>query len=183
MPFDPSGYPPLTQDTDLSSFPGSPFPTALIRGAEVSIRRECGWHIAPQVRETVTIRASDPLLLALPTLCLVRVWAITKEDGTVLDPAFYAIEPGSVVMAKGFQWWDTTMSYAVEMTHGYLAADDLLSVVAERCQRQLTDPVLAQRSETVGQRTSSESYNVARIGGEYGSTGSSLDAYRLHTFR
>lgn len=175
-------YPPLTLDSDLAGLPGAPFPTAVIRAAESSVRSEAGWHIAPVVRETVTVEASDPRYLPLPTLRPVTVYSVTDETGTAITG--WTVRPGSVLLLPASSWWTCGTLYTIDLEHGYDSADDLLPVVAARCQRSMTDATLTQRSETVGQRTSSESYNVNRIDDTVGGTGSSspLDRYRLHSF-
>lgn len=171
-------YPPLILDSDLTGLPGAPFPTAVVRAAEFSVRSEAGWHIAPVVRETVTVEASTALILPLPTLRVVTVYSVTDENGNAVTG--WKVRPGSVLLAPQGSWWTTSTLYTVDMEHGYDAADDLLPVIAGRCQRALINDAITQRSETVGQRTTSESYDVQRI--DTSGWGSPIEGYRLHSF-
>lgn len=172
-------YPPLTQDSALASFPGAPYADSVVRAAEASVRRDAGWHIAPQVTETVTVEASDPWRLVLPSLRVVSVASVVDEDGNTIA-GFKLRKRSSTLAPPDTQWWTVGMEYAVTLTHGYDSADDLLPVVASRCQREVADSSLTQRSETVGQRTSSESYNVGRMTEELSAgAGSPLDRYKI----
>lgn len=177
-------YPPLTRDSDLAAFPGAPFPTAVIRAVEASVRADAGnWHIAPEVRETVSVRPRSWWLLPLPTLRVVTLTSVTDGTGTLVDPTNYYLDDTALVTRLNYRW-DPLQTYTVDMTHGYSAAEDLLLVIAARCQRAVKDATLTQRSETVGQRTRSESYNVNRIDDTAGSTGSGspIDRYTIRTF-
>jgi hypothetical protein len=173
-------WPPLTSDTELADFPGAPYPDSIVRAAEASIRRDCGnWHIAPEYRESVIVECNSPFWLLLPTRRIVTLHSVVEDDtattvtgcrirsgGTLLPPT-----SGSVsAFVPGY-------TYTVEMTHGFASADDLVPTIAARCQRSQVDAVLTQRSETVGQRTSSESYNINRLQVEAGSD--ALSRFRL----
>lgn len=164
-------YPALTRDSDLASFPGAPYSDAVIRAAELDVRREANWHIAPPVAETLLVECTDRVRLVLKTLRIVTVTSVTDENSLAVTG--FRVRSWGVLYPPDGQWWTLGMVYSVALTHGYDSADDLLPVVASRCQRMLTDPALSQRSETVGQRTSSESYNVARFDGSLGPKGTS----------
>lgn len=155
-------YPPLTQDSDLSSFPGAPYADAVIRAAEASIRRDANWHIAPQVTEAMEVECTDPWRLVLQSLRVVSVASVVGDDSVAVT-GYKVHKHGSYLTPPDRSWWTVGMIYTVTLTHGYDSAPDLLPVVASRCQRQMADQSLTQRSETVGQRTSSESYNVGRM--------------------
>lgn len=164
-------WPPLTSDTDLNDFPGAPYATSIVRAAEASIRRDCGnWHIAPEYRETVVVECDDVRWLLLPTLRITTVHSVTEDDTSTAIPGC-RIRGGGVLLppADGsVTLFVPGYTYTVDMTHGFESADDLLPTVAARCQRSQVDAVLTQRSETVGQRTSSESYNINRLEVEAG---------------
>lgn len=154
-------YPPLTHDSDLSSFQGAPFADAVVRAAEASIRRDCNWHIAPVVTETVKVKCRNPWFLVLKTLRIVSVTSVTGDDSVAVTG--FTVEDPATLCPPVNSWWVVGRTYTVVLSHGYDSAPDLLPVVASRCQRQVQDSSLTQRSETVGQRTSSESYNVGRM--------------------
>lgn len=158
-------YPPLTRDSDLDNFPGAPYPEAIVRSAEASIRKDAHWHIAPEYRETVTVECNDSLTLLLPSLRIVTLHTVT-EDETSTAITGCRIRKGGIVLPPttgDVQYFTPGYTYTLDITHGYASVDDLLPTVAARCQRSQVDAALTQRSETVGQRTSSESYNINRL--------------------
>ena len=173
-------YPPLTSEADLADFPGAPYPTSIVRAAEASIRRDCGnWHIAPEYRETVVVECDSHFWLLLPTLRIVTLHTVTEDD-TATAITGCRVRSGGVLLpptSGALVRFTPGYTYTVEMTHGFASADDLVPVVAARCQRSQVDAVLTQRSETVGQRTSSESYNINRLQLETGADG--LTGYKL----
>lgn len=179
-------YPRLTQDADLVGLPGAPFPTAIVLAAEAMVRGAVDWHIAPQFEETMQVEASQMQRLMLKTLRIVTISSITDSVGNVIDPTGYTIHKYGTLVANTYATrWTPGMIYTVDLTHGYDSAPDLLPVIAAICQKSMTDATLTQRSETVGQRTSSESYNVNRIDvSVIGTTEnvSPLDRYRLQSF-
>lgn len=174
-------YPPLCQDSDLDSFPGAPFADAVVRAAEFSIRHDAGWHITPVVTEAITVEATDPCRLVLKTLRIVSVTSVVGDDAVAVTG--FKVRTYGCLYPPDRSWWTVGRLYTVTLTHGYSEAPDLLPVIASRCHRQVTDGTLTQRSETVGQRTSSESYNVGRIDESLAAhIGSPLDRYVIHSF-
>lgn len=157
--------PPLTRDGDLQHFPGGPYPAAVIRAAEKSVRGDAGWHIAPPRRETITVSGTNSRHLFLPTQRVAVVHSVTTEDLQPVTGWWLSHSDGVHLVTGSGSYWRAGRDYLVDMTHGYDAedVDDLLPIVASRCQRQLADALLTQRSETVGTKTSSESYNIARF--------------------
>ncbi len=174
--------PPLADPILLDEYAGGPFSARAIASASTSVRNDCRWHVAPVITETVTVDGCLSRLLLLPTLRLVSVTAVRILDDTetawmpVTGWRIAKAEAGMLYRAVG--WNHGPASIQVDMTHGYAQTPaDLLPVIAARCQRNLADSILTQRSETVGTRTASESYNVNRLQIEAGQ--SALTAYRL----
>lgn len=76
-------YPPLVTHTELAAaHPGASFSPDDLAAAVDDIRAECGWHIAPEVAETFTLRSDGQDALVLPTLKLTDVLAVRYWDGT-----------------------------------------------------------------------------------------------------
>jgi hypothetical protein len=171
-------WPPLTSDGDLAAFPGAPYADSIVRSAEASVRRDCGnWHIAPEFRETVVVECDNPCWLVLPTRRVVTLHTVTEDDTSTAITGVRVREGGTLLPPVGGPRFVVGYTYSIDMTHGYAAAEDLLPTVAARCQRAQVDAVLTQRSETVGQRTSSESYNINRLQLEAGAD--ALSQFRL----
>lgn len=175
-----SELPPLADPILLSDYPGGPFTARTIAAASASVRSDCRWHVAPVVTETVTVDGSLSRLLLLPTLRLVTVTAVhvLDDSGTTWMPIVGWRPANAGMLYRPTGWNYGPAGVQVTMSHGYAQTPhDLLPVLAARCQRSLSDSILTQRSETIGTRTSSESYNVNRLQIEAGSD--SLAAYRL----
>ncbi|WP_107768452.1 hypothetical protein [Nocardioides terrigena] len=88
-------------------------PVALIAAASQEVRSYCGWHIAPEVTETVTVEGLGATLL-LPTLRLTDVTSIVRDDVT-LDLTHVKWKSNGVVTGYAFGAGD----YEVTFTHGY----------------------------------------------------------------
>lgn len=165
-------YPPLTRDSDLAPYPGAPFADSVVRAAEASIRRDANWHITPVVTESMVVTCKDRFRLVLKTLRIVSVTSVVGDD--LIAVTGFKIGEGSTLLPPDGQWWTLGRQYTVTLAHGYDSADDLLPVVASRCLRQVTNPTITQQSETMGQRTSSQSYNTGRVTEGLSATSSSV---------
>lgn len=163
----------------LDGYPGAPFPLEIVDAASESVRSDAGWHIAPVVSETVLCDGAFSTLLHLPTMRLVSV----SQVRVLVDGLWLVLEgwrvAGSGMLHHPLGWAYGIGSIEVDMTHGYDDVPaDLLPVIAARCQRARVDASVMQRSETVGSRTSSESYNANRLEVETG-VAAGLEKYRL----
>lgn len=91
------------------------------------VRAFCGWHIAPEVTETVTLDGPNSSILVLPTLHLVDLVSITNDGTAVTDP-----EWSRTGMVRGYWWSWKFRSVVAEITHGYDEwPTDLLAVMTE----------------------------------------------------
>lgn len=127
--------PPLFQPVDLVGLPGAPFTETVVKAVAAAIRAEAGWHIAPEITETVTLDAEGGRYLFLPTLHLSNVTAVRDEDGTVLDgwsTAPTARFRAGVLRRRDRAW--PRRPVEVDVTHGHEACpDDLLLAAAALC--------------------------------------------------
>lgn len=95
-----------------------------------AIRGYCGWHIAPEVPDTLTVDGPGGHLLVLPTQRIVEVTSITNDGTVVADPEWSA----SGLVRGG--WSSRFRGVVVEMTHGFetwpaellAAAQDMVAV-------------------------------------------------------
>ena len=94
--------------------------------AEATVRAYCGWHVAPEKDETLTLDGSGNGALLLPSLHVVDVVSIT-ENGTLLDPTDYAWSQAGMVRrfpatwrvdAQG-RWTGNLRAVVVEVVHGF----------------------------------------------------------------
>lgn len=76
-------YPPLATKEELdAAFPElAPVSQLDLDALTDDVRGACGWHIAPQVTETVTLESEGERALVLPTLFLEDVLSVTYWNG------------------------------------------------------------------------------------------------------
>jgi len=134
---------PLISADDLTGFRGAPFPQAVADAAAGAVRAECGWHIAPEVEQTLRLRGGSTHLL-LPTLKLNGVASITDADGNALT-GWEWFESGVVES----NWGAFPRVVIVTFTHGYRACPaELLPAIAERASAQAAGRVKSQTAGT-----------------------------------
>jgi hypothetical protein len=130
---------PLLDSSDLSGFPGAPFSDAIVKAAAESVRRDAGWHIAPQVQQTVTVEAQGGTLI-LPSLHVVNVHSISDGDGNKLGVRVFSLTNGGVLHGDF-----PSGPLKVVFTHGYSECPaELLPVVAERAHTYQQDHRVSQ---------------------------------------
>jgi hypothetical protein len=107
------------------------------------VRTFCRWHIAPAVRETVTLDGSEGHVLFLPTHRVTAIHSISN-DGTAVTTDDWS-ESG---MVRGVAWSTKFRSIVVDMTHGHDECPaDVLRVVAALAKRV---PTAGLKSKTAG---------------------------------
>lgn len=117
----------------------------LLAGALAAARAYCGWHVIPEVEETVTVDGPGSPLLVFPTLRLVDVTELS-EDGTAVDLAGVEWSGRGLVRKAGRGCW--TGKYrgiTAKIKHGFTSAPDFNTAVLAAVDR-----VGAGGAETVG---------------------------------
>ena len=151
----------LIDPSDLGEFPGAPFPAAVVNGAAGAIRAEAGWHIAPQVTETVEVETGCSRVALLPSLLVVDVTEVRDADtGKVLDG--WRVSRARGVLRRRHGVWPEAIE--VDLTHGYEKCPaELLPVIAERAQRGRAGLV---RQENIGARSVAfaQTYDSSNVG-------------------
>ena len=106
------------------------------------VRSLCGWHIAPQVTETITVNGSGTPLLMLPTMHLVAVTDVTIDGYVVDNPrpkvngvVLLSYLPNSPVDPQFTTWGDGWGDITLTITHGYPVCPDELLEVTKRIAR------------------------------------------------
>ena len=124
--------PALVEAIDLVDFPGAPFAESLVESAGESVRAEAGWHIAPQVTETLRIFSEGGTALVLPTLEY-TVSAVRDISGDTPVVLTGWTDRGSGILLKSY--WPAGRVLEVDVVHGYVACPpELLPVIAHRVQ-------------------------------------------------
>ena len=140
-----AGIPPLVDPSDLDEFHGAPFSAETVRAAADQVRRICGWHIAPEITQTVTLDHDGSRVLHLRSLRVTGVESVRDVSGP---------EPRDIT---GWRWSEAGMIEGrfprgfrvveVTFTHGFDEAPaDLLPVLASRTQRRAMQESLGSRS-------------------------------------
>lgn len=138
----------LVVSDDLADFPGGPFADAIVDAAGAAVRTAAGWHIAPSVTETVTVKANGQVLV-LPSLYVTDVDTVsdvTDPDNPVVVEDFTWAANGVVRLSGGYwagyswDWHQPHRTYDVTLTHGYDACPaDVVAVVAQQAQNYAVD--------------------------------------------
>jgi len=106
-----------------------------LAAALACVRRYCGWHVTPSRTETITVNGPNSPLLALPTLYLTALTAVTEDD-VVLDTADLRWSVNGLIRKKtGAYWSSYYRSIVVTMTHGYDTAPDFDNAVLSALDR------------------------------------------------
>lgn len=115
----------LVAPTNLTGFDGAPFSSDKVDAAVGAIRGEAGWHIAPEVTETLRVESWGGRWLHLPTRRVVAVTNV-QQNGVTLSWALY---PGSSLYRVN--GWPVGV-VEVALTHGYEECPpELYAVIAE----------------------------------------------------
>lgn len=126
---------PIVTTQDLTLYQGGDAAT-LIEQATALIRRYCGWHITPEVTETVRLDGSGSAVQMLPSLHVTSVAAVTY-DGAVLTPADYTwAEVGYLTFLRNGPYFSEHCGYPtgvieVTFTHGYAEAPDVAKIIMD----------------------------------------------------
>lgn len=150
---------PIATPADLDAYLASGS-EGLIAAASALVRRHCGWHVAPSVEETVTVRRAGRLVL-LPSLCVTAVSSVTVDGEPVAEHDW--CPDGRMWLRPGCE------PVTVTMTHGYAAADDVRAVVLAVAARAAASPSgiiraqVGQINETYTQTAPNQTGGVALL--------------------
>lgn len=157
--------PALVTADKLTGFAGSPFAENVVNSAGESVRSRAGWHIAPEVSETLVVESEGGQFLFLPTLRIsdiTEIRDITAESSIVtpriLDDWRFSSTPG--VLFRAGRWPAGLLE--VDLTHGFTECPaDLLPAVAEAARTSEAGGRVAQ--ESLGSRSISFDRRVGPI--------------------
>lgn len=117
-----------------------------LHAAENAVRRECGWHIAPSITETIHLNGTGTPLLHLPTLHLTSLTSLTIDGREALADADWS-ESGMVELRSGV-FPDRFRSIRVTMTHGFEMGEvpDVITLIMTLARRGASQPTVASQS-------------------------------------
>lgn len=135
----------------------------IVEAVSAAIRRYCGWVVAPQVEETLTLDGHGGDTIHLPSLHVVDVSNLSLEGREIPVEDYDWSEAGMIRLRHG-QVPDRFRSVQVTLTHGYETAPDLSQVCVQLALNALSSPMGATR-EQAGQVSVSWAYNEGVSGG------------------
>lgn len=169
----------LVDPSDLTDFPGAPFTLAAIDAAADRVRTEAGWHIAPEVTETIEVDGTSRRELILPTLRIVTVAEvrdITDPDSPVVLTGWRVRKGGMLYRDIGWPCGPDAM-LEVDLTHGYdTTPPSLFGLLARVAEEEATGS--AAKKESIDDFATE--YLVGDDAAEaQGRSWSALDPYRV----
>lgn len=92
-------------------------PEFWLNAAHAAVRRECGWHVAPVITETLTLDGSGSRGLLLPSGRVVSI-ASVKNDGVDVTSAV-RLSRRTGVLTLASRWTPELGAVEITFTHGY----------------------------------------------------------------
>lgn len=130
-----------------------------LRAAQAAIRRECGWHVMPNVALTGVLNTRGGTVIRLPARHVTSIESLTDRDGNELAYA-YDPETGLVEsMSGGFPAGIAAIRY--EIHAGYDDEPDVQQVLISAAKRTGMSPVGLVKSQSTN--GSSASYDVVSL--------------------
>ena len=137
----------LLSESDLAQQRGAPFTTEEAHQAGGTIRRRCGWHIAPARTETLTLDSIGGRVLMLPSLLVKNVTEVRDVTGS--EPrvlAGWRWSADGMIEARGY-WPRGFRAVEVDLVHGYdECPDELKAVAADVARRRVSQEAIGGRS-------------------------------------
>lgn len=149
----------LASAGDLGDMEGAPFADSVVDSAAAEVRAAAGWHIAPEVDETLTVDSHGGTTLILPSLMVTAI-AEVRHVPTTGDPVVitdYLRRVKSTVLYRHCGWPCGVIE--VDVTHGYSDTPaDLLPALADVARgRKLKSWVKGPFGETYDSTTAAGS--------------------------
>lgn len=114
---------------------------AIVRQAQAAIRRYCGWHVAPEVTETLTLDGQGGRHLWLPSLHVNAITSVTNEgvDLDLIDGLGWSAS--GYLERRGGCWSRRPRQIVVTLSHGFIdIPEDLVEVAVSIASRAASSP-------------------------------------------
>lgn len=173
---------PVASFADLTSYEAaqSGDPEYYLDAAVSTIRKYCGWHVSPNIREDIVLDGIGGTGIELPTLRLTNVLSI-ENDGKVIDLESVDISRDGVIELQHGSWSRRLGGIKLSIEHGFDEVHELTALANTIAARAAASPngVIQEGSDGVLIRFStfggSTSGGVALMAHEY----AILDLYRV----
>lgn len=133
-----------------------------LKAAQAAIRRECGWHIMPNVELSGALNSRGGLVLRLPARHVTSIDSLTDRDG---NPLSYAYEPETGLVEStegGFPVGVGAVLYRIHA--GWDECPDVQGVLVNAAKRAGIASAGIIQSQSVN--GSSVTYNVSLMADE-----------------
>lgn len=142
----------LVSNAEMVGFPGAPYAEAILQSAGESVRDDCGWHVAPEVTETLELKSTGPIVL-LPSLRVSAVTEVRNADTAEIVEGWH-LDKRAGVLSRNASCWPARVE--VDLTHGYESCPaGLKPTIAERARAIAAGGYV--RQESLGSRSVSMS--------------------------
>lgn len=116
------------------------------KAAQATIRRYCGWHVAPVVHETLRVTAFGGHTLLIPSKHIVDIHAVTCGVVDLTDDIDW--DEGGILRLDTACWPDKLGGVSIDLTHGYdpLDVPDVIMLMETIARRARSQPGVASQS-------------------------------------
>lgn len=121
--------------------------------AEALVRSYCGWHIAPEREDTLTVAGWELSRVFLPSLRVTEVSVTRNMVALFADSDYYFDQPRGTVL---FPYYYGPDEFVITYTHGFEVPPEDVTAVVQSIAARATDNPRGVVSKTVG--PFSESY-------------------------
>lgn len=101
--------------------------TFWMKAAQGAVRRECGWHVAPVITETLELDGVRGTTLLIPSLRIRELTQVLNDGVDVTDQVKHSRTAGVLTLASG--WSCDVGAITVKLKHGF-DADEVPEVAA-----------------------------------------------------
>lgn len=123
-------------------------PQTLLAQAQAAIRSYCGWHVAPNITETLTVDGRGSRHLWLPSLHVTDLTSVTDEGTALTTDEFDWSVSGYLERRSGY-WSDRPRQVVAVLDHGYEDVPaDLVSVAVAMAARTASSPAGVKKQST-----------------------------------
>lgn len=117
------------------------------KAAQNAVRRYCGWHVAPELDETLVLDSHGGRILMLPSRHVNSVTGVKVEGAELAQDAYDWSEAGLIQLRSG-HWPDHPRAVEVALNHGYPPEEvpEILELIRNLAKRARTQPGVASQS-------------------------------------
>lgn len=116
-----------------------------LAAAEATVRKYCGWHVAPVIIEDLILDGTGTASLFIKSLRVVNVLA-AECDGTVLDPATLEWSEAGYLRIPG-AWPDKLRAVKLTVEHGFDEVPDVAAIIRAIAARASASPTGVVREQ------------------------------------